>query len=138
YFSLYAFFNNTLERGLEGLVNSGPSKTPRLTISQEDLDGVLNFINKWDDQAEVTVSVMGELDSIRPTFVLDRGLYDAPTTRVYPGTPESILAFDSTAYTPNRLGLARWTFSDDNPLTARVFVNQLWALFFGNGLVPTI
>ena len=138
YFSLYAFFNNTLERGLEGLVNSGPSKTPRLTISQEDLDGVLDFINKWDDQAEVTVSVMGERDVIRSTFVLDRGLYDAPTTRVYPGTPESILAFDSTQYASNRLGLAQWTFRDDNPLTARVFVNQLWALFFGNGLVPTI
>ena len=138
YFSLYAFFNNTLEHGLEGLVNSGPSKTPRLTITQADLDGILDFVNKWDDREEVSVSVMGERDIVRPTFVLDRGLYDAPTERVFPGTPEAVLAFDSTQYTPDRLGLAQWTFSEDNPLTARVFVNQIWALFFGNGLVPTI
>lgn len=138
YYSLFAFFNNTLENGLEGLVNSGPSKTPRLTITQDDLNGILNFINKWDDQEQVSVSVMGERDEVRPTFLLDRGVYDAPKERVFPGTPESVLDFDSTRYAPNRLGLAQWTFSKDNPLTARVFVNQLWALFFGNGLVSTI
>lgn len=138
YYSLLAFFNNTREKGLEGLVNSGPSKTPRLTITQHDLNGVLNFINRWDAHEEVSVSVMGELDTIRPTYLLDRGVYDAPKERVFPGTPESVLAFDSTRFAPNRLGLAQWTFSDGNPLAARVFVNQLWALFFGNGLVPTI
>jgi hypothetical protein len=45
YFQMYAFFNNSLENGLEGLVYSGPSKTPRLTITPEDIDGILNFIN---------------------------------------------------------------------------------------------
>lgn len=140
YYSLFAFFNNTTEKGFEGLVNSGPSKTPRLTITQEDLNGMLDFINKWDEKEKeaVSVSVMGELDTVRPTFILDRGLYDSPTERVYPGTPESILPFDSLKFPQNRLGLAQWTFSKDNPLTARVFVNQIWALFFGRGLVPTI
>ena len=138
YYSMYAFFNNTLERGLEGTVNSGPSKTPRLTITPADRQTLLNFINKWDERLDVSVSVMGEQDTVRPTYILNRGVYDAPGTRVYPGTPESILPFDSTRLPANRLGLAQWTFSDKNPLTARVFVNQLWALFFGRGLVPTV
>lgn len=138
YFQLYAFFNNSAEKGLEGLVNSGPSKTPRLTITQADVDSILQFINKAGDTTAVSVSVMGELDEVRPTYILDRGVYDAPTERVYPGTPESILSFDSTRYAPNRLGLTAWAFSKENPLTARVFVNQVWAMVFGRGLVATV
>lgn len=138
YYGMYAFFNNSLEKGVEGFVGSGPSKTPRLTITQEDLHGVLDFVNKWNAYEEVSVSVMGERDTVRPTYILDRGVYDAPTERVYPETPESVLPFDSTKYAPNRLGLAEWTFSKNNPLTARVFVNQLWAMVFGRGLVPSV
>lgn len=138
YFQLYAFFNNSLEKGLEGLVNSGPSKTPRLTITQQDVDDILQFINKGDDTSAVSVSVMGERDEIRPTYILDRGLYDSPTERVYPATPEAVLPFDSVEYATDRLGLAEWTFSDKNPLTARVFVNQIWAMVFGRGLVATV
>ncbi|WP_257669888.1 PSD1 and planctomycete cytochrome C domain-containing protein [Parapedobacter tibetensis] len=138
YFELYAFFNNSLEKGLEGLVNSGPSKTPRLTITQTDVENILQFINKGDDTSAVSVSVMGERDEARPTYILNRGLYDAPTERAYPGTPASILPFDSARFAPNRLGLAEWAFNEENPLTARVLVNQLWAMVFGRGLVPTV
>lgn len=138
YYGMYAFFNNTTEVGLEGMVNSGPSKAPRLNITEEDLTGILNFVKKWDDQEDLSVSVMGERDVVRPTYVLDRGVYDAPKARVYPQTPESVLPFDSTKFVSNRLGLAEWTFSDKNPLTARVFVNQLWAMVFGRGIVPSV
>jgi hypothetical protein len=37
----------------------------------------------------------------------------------------------------NRLGLARWVVGPENPLTARVRMNQIWEMFFGRGIVET-
>lgn len=137
YYSLYSFFNNIQEKGIESVVG-GPetyAKRPFMHISNEDAESILAFVNK-KDTLDLIVSVMGELDSIRPTFVLDRGVYDRPTDPVKPKTPESILEF-SPEYEKNRLGLAKWMFSDENPLTARVFVNQIWQEIFGRGIVTT-
>ena len=72
----------------------------------------------------------------RPTFVLERGAYDAPTEEVGHGTPEALMAFPDSL-SDNRLGLARWLLSPENPLTARVLVNRYWQMFFGRGIVPT-
>src|SRR3546814_94748 len=110
YYELYAFFNNTPEKGLEGLVNSKPAKTPIMYISDADVTGVLNFINR-PDTATLMVSVMDELDTLRKTYILNRGVYDAPGERVFAGTPEAILPLDTTRYPRNRLGLAQWTVS---------------------------
>ena len=82
------------------------------------------------------IMVMRELDKRRPTYILNRGMYDAPTDRVDPGTPSVLNPFP-TGQPRNRLGLARWLTDPQNPLTARVAVNQFWQLFFGAGLVRT-
>lgn len=83
------------------------------------------------------IMVLGDLPhDPRPTYVLDRGMYDAPTEEVFPNVPEAIMPFDREL-PRNRLGLSKWTFDKDNPLTARVFVNRLWQMHFGRGLVNT-
>ena len=137
YFQLYSFFNNVREEGIESVIG-GPetyAKKPLLQITNTDVQNLLSFINKTDT-GKLIVSVMGELDTIRPTYVLHRGEYDAPGEKVQPGTPASILAFDSS-YPKNRLGLARWLFDPKHPLTARVYVNLIWQEFFGSGIVKS-
>jgi hypothetical protein len=84
------------------------------------------------------VMVMRELppERARPTFVLARGAYDAPTERVEADTPGALPAFDKRL-PRNRLGLAQWLVGPDNPLATRVIVNRYWGMLFGNGLVTT-
>lgn len=82
------------------------------------------------------IMVMGDLDRERPTYILDRGVYDAPTERVSKNVPESILRWPEEL-PRNRYGLGKWLVHKDHPLTARVAVNQFWYLMFGRGLVKT-
>ena len=136
YYSLLAFFNNTKEVGYEGDVSiSKPAKNPLLTITDDDVKSVLSFINK-EDTGKLTVSVMGERDTLRKTYILSRGVYNMPTTEVQPEAIPAVMKFDGK-FPRNRIGLAQWTVDRRNPLTARVFVNQLWQEIFGRGLVKT-
>lgn len=84
----------------------------------------------------VDVMVMQEENIPRPTFVLDRGSYDSPTERVYPAIPQVLGTFPEDL-PKNRIGLADWLTSEDNPLTARVIVNRYWQMIFGTGIVKT-
>jgi hypothetical protein len=137
YYQLFAFFNNTTEVGYEGDVSqSKGAKHPILTISDSEARSMLTFINKRDT-GSMMVSVMGERDTMRKTFVLNRGVYDQPTTEVLPSTIKAVMPFDTTTLPRNRLGLAAWTVNNNNPLTARVFVNHIWQEIFGRGLVKT-
>lgn len=82
------------------------------------------------------IMVMGDLSKPRPTFILDRGMYDAPTEEVFPNIPQAILPFDESL-PRNRFGLSKWLFDPEHPLTARVYVNRLWQMHFGKGLVAS-
>ncbi|MFN9627564.1 MAG: DUF1553 domain-containing protein [Planctomycetota bacterium] len=88
------------------------------------------------DQAAPAVRVMREMNPPRETFILKRGQYDQPTTKVEPGIPES-LRVDGIDQPINRLQLAKWLTHPKNPLTARVAVNRLWEQCFGVGIVRT-
>ena len=88
------------------------------------------------DQSAPAVMVMRDMNPPRETFILKRGQYDQPTTKVQPGIPEA-LRNDSIAHPSNRLELAQWLTHPTNPLTARVAVNRLWEQCFGTGLVRT-
>ncbi|MHA4736797.1 DUF1553 domain-containing protein [Dyadobacter sp. MSC1_007] len=78
--------------------------------------------------------VMGDLPKPRPTYLLTRGVYNAPAKEVTPGALDAVLPFDGK-FPKNRLGLASWLFDKNNPLTARVFVNRIWQMHFGHGIV---
>ena len=71
----------------------------------------------------------------RDAFVLIRGEYDKRGDKVEPGLPAFLPSPANSQ--ADRLSLARWIVSRDNPLTARVWVNRMWERFFGVGLVKT-
>ena len=83
-----------------------------------------------------TALVMQDLARPRATHVLLRGQYDHPGEAVEPGVPAIFPAMPVDAQS-NRLGFARWLVAPGNPLTARVAVNRLWQMCFGEGLVRT-
>ena len=92
---------------------------------QRDLDGQIP-----------TTLVMRERMEPKEAFILRRGEYDQKGDKVERATPAFLPPMGSDL-PRNRLGLARWLVSDDNPLTARVAVNRFWQQVFGTGLVKT-
>ena len=69
------------------------------------------------------------------TRILLRGNYRSPGIPVEPSAPAALPPLPPGK--PNRLALATWLVSPENPLTARVTVNRLWQQYFGAGLVST-
>ncbi len=97
------------------------------------LDAALNRV------PQATVMVMRERpgDPL-PSYLLQRGQYDQPDkSQPLPrGIPVALLP-PNAPQPANRLELAQWLVSRDNPLTARVIVNRIWQEHFGVGLVKT-
>jgi hypothetical protein len=100
-------------------------------------------------RAAVDATVLSTLVSIpappRTMRVLPRGNWlDDSGETVSPALPAFLAASTTTHRSPltthsqTRLDLARWFVSRENPLTARVFVNRLWKLVFGRGIVTTL
>lgn len=134
YYQLFSFFNNVPEHGL--IEKYGGIPDPSMILTKEEMATTLSFINNLDTVPEVQLLVMDEMQEPRQTYVLNRGAYDQPTVAVKPKTPESISSFPKEL-PRNRLGLADWLLSKENPLMARVTVNRFWQLIFGQGIVGT-
>ena len=113
------------------------SRSPRFAALEQsisDLEAEANSIRSSVPRA----MVMRERAQRRPTYVMNRGEYDKPDMER--PVDREVPAFLGTLpddVSRDRLGLARWLVSGENPLTARVTVNRLWADVFGRGLVPT-
>ena len=84
----------------------------------------------------VACSIVAREGDPKPSHILKGGLYDARADEVSPATPSALPPM-SGDLPRNRLGFARWLFQPNNPLTARVAVNRLWAQFFGEGFCKT-
>jgi Protein of unknown function (DUF1549)/Protein of unknown function (DUF1553)/Planctomycete cytochrome C len=110
-------------------------QTPLLKTERERL---LDLKYQLDKIKVVTALIMGEKQTYeRPsTWFHERGAYLNTTEKVYAATPAMLPPLPESAPV-NRLGLARWLVSEDNPLTARVTVNRFWEQFFGRGIVLT-
>ncbi len=114
YYALYAFFNDTADADKN-------DDSPTLEIAEG-----------------VSTPVLAKLpdDQLRETFVHLQGNFMNRGERVEPATPAAFHPFP-TSLPSDRLGLATWLVSEENPLTARVAVNRIWARLFGVGIVST-
>jgi hypothetical protein len=99
----------------------------------EQLDAQLDKLSEGGDLTLVS----WEKPSIAYAHVLTRGVYTARTERVEANTPHYLPPLPA-GEPHNRLALAKWTVSPENPLTARVTVNRMWNELFGAGLVETL
>mgnify|MGYP001343935414 FL=1 len=133
FYGFYGFFNNINEKGLIAYGDFAPE--PKITVSKNELNEGLDFIKLPDSLDKVTFMVMKETENLRKTYVLNRGLYNLQMNEVKNMTPSAVLPLEKE--NSNRLDLAKWFFSDENPLTSRVVVNRIWQQFFGVGIVAT-
>jgi len=163
YFQLFAFFNNTAdadrsdESPLLSVGDTPEKQAKRAEIAQKAsaLESLSNYheariqatlkvqaeqIRKQlaHYQPETTVPIFRELqgNARRITRIQRRGNFLDTAEEVSEGVPAIFPPLPPDA-PRNRLGLARWLVSGDNPLTARVTVNRFWEQIFGVGLVPT-
>ncbi len=102
---------------------------------------------QWKEDADqlaaipvTQVPTMRELSDAarRSTRIFVRGNMASKGDAVEPGLPELFRYQPPGGRPMNRLDLARWLVSDDNPLASRVLANRLWAELFGRGLVETL
>lgn len=106
----------------------GKQKETELAEAQKELA-------QLDQQTPVTM-IMEELPKPRPAHILHRGQYTDKGEEVFANTPAALPPLPAQA-PRNRLTLAKWIVSPQNPLTARVWVNRQWERFFGIGIVKT-
>ncbi len=110
-------------------------KTPEREAADKEVASLTDKLKSYPEYP--TTLVFKEKPDTKPqTFVRIKGTYLAPGKLVTAETP-AFLPPRPKAAPDNRLGLAEWLVSRDNPLTARVTVNRLWEQAFGVGLVKT-
>jgi hypothetical protein len=102
---------------------------------ESQIAGLDTQLDKLSEGGDLTL-VSWEKPSIAYAHVLTRGVYTARTERVEANTPHYLPPIPA-GVPHDRLALAKWTVSADNPLTARVTVNRMWSEVFGAGLVET-
>ncbi len=163
YYRLLAFFNSTEDRGrsneptlplfneeqaarLKALA-ARSATLKKLTGGATAVLGIVGQrvlqqqLTKTDKEqaalnATKTTLILRELPKPRTTNVMVRGNHKNLGEVVTPGTPAKLSPFHAD-WPTNRLGLAKWIVDPENPLTARVVVNRIWARYFGKGFVET-
>ncbi|HZY90543.1 MAG TPA: DUF1549 and DUF1553 domain-containing protein, partial [Gemmataceae bacterium] len=164
YYRFYAFFNQTADADRPDESPVIPCPTPEVQEQVRKFDERLAPLKKvFGGAPAAALGVLGvqavrarvaRLEKSRPsvptlpvmvefpagkrraTHVMTKGNFLSPGEKVEPGVPAAFPPLPKDA-PPDRLGVARWLISPDNPLTARVAVNRYWAQLWGAGLVET-
>ena len=123
-----------------------PDQQKSLSTAYRSVSPLLDASRKQMADLEKSVKKLGIATAMileekpgyaRPaTYIRERGSFMSKGDVVYANTPSALGPMPHDAM-PNRLGLAEWLVSDDNPLTARVAVNHFWEAIFGHGIVET-
>ena len=129
FYSLAAFFADVNDDKTFSGTNTLPTKR----------EPELQVVSPLDvAQAKLTRTMVTGRIKPRTIRVLPRGNWmDDSGEIVEPAVPHFLPVLKNGSRA-NRLDLAEWLTSADNPLTARVFVNRLWYLLFGSGLSSTL
>lgn len=98
------------------------------------IDKVLNAT--YNDLESTPIMIEKPESKTRESNVFVRGNWLVKGDKVTPGVPE--LLNDANLSFKNRMDLAQWLVSEENPLTARVIVNRFWEKLFGTGIVLTL
>ena len=108
---------------------------PGFRASYSQMHALDTQLDQLSTGGDIT-QVAWEKPTLAYAAVLERGNYAARKERVEANTPHYLPPLPE-GIPRNRLALARWTVSPDNPLTARVTVNRMWYELFGTGIVET-
>lgn len=166
FYQMFAFFNQVPENPLQRDLQVPPIMPAPTREQEEQLAAMSDIVKSLESEANAAGSdpasreeskqnfeaakkrleefagsfpqlrVMADVPERRPTFVLVRGDFRSLGEEVQPGVPAALGTLPSDMKA-DRLALARWVTSRNNPLTARVMVNRLWQMVFGVGLVKT-
>ncbi len=153
YYKFYSFFNQTAD-------TDKPTDEPVIDVYTKEEESKIALIRSWISENKVnphwgaqlskketeldsikatTLPIMKELagDERRETTIFNRGNWLDKGRKVESGVPASMPPMKQTEDL-DRLALAKWLVSGENPLTARVTVNRIWARLFGRGIVETL
>ncbi len=134
---ILASFSLIIRRGHLAVSDSESFANLRRDETKAKHEQLKNLVAERAKIKSTKIPILRERDKrfARPSHVFVRGLFLTKAQQISAGTPES---FPPLPEGPNnRLTLAKWLVSPDNPLTARVAVNRFWAQLFGIGIVAT-
>jgi len=116
-----------------------PSDGTDAKALQAELTAIDEELAELTDKKKWKKTIITNAGKPRPIRVLPRGNWlDESGPLVEPAIPVFMGKVDVADGRATRLELAAWITDSDNPLTARVFVNRLWRIYFGEGISRTL
>jgi hypothetical protein len=152
FYSLGAFFADIQEAPIGRREDGMPVLTPEQQQQLSAMDAVTSAVAASDaadaNPIEVAKAERQRLIASAPKCLVSISTTDRRTVRILPrgnwmdesgevlkpAVPHYLPQPAVTGRELNRLDLAQWLVSRDNPLTARTVMNRLWKQFFGTGL----